>query len=281
LEPPKILILILSSEQEPWKSVEALGQNQTFLKGIPGNVEVVRFIGGIPQAATPFSLRLARKAISFQQLLAGFFQERGNKKLGRLVHSLALGSAVIRRFQAGSIGSPEHDQSQNVSVLRVRSPEGYAFLGLKTLEAFKWAIVSKEFDYVFRTNSSSYVDFLELSALLHSKPRSKFYSGVIGSYMGYEFASGAGVLLSRDLVMHLVENESAWRHEFVDDVALAIALNGWVSPVSAERVTIDPAEGVGGVARRDIENAFHVRCKAGNKEATIRIMHEVHAIKSR
>jgi hypothetical protein len=46
-------------------------------------------------------------------------------------------------------------------------------------------------------------------------------------------------------------------------------------------VTIDPVEGVDGVARRDIENAFHVRCKAGSKEATIKIMHEVHAIKTR
>lgn len=52
------------------------------------------------------------------------------------------------------------------------------------------------YDYIFRTNASSYVDKKRLKAFLKDKPRTNFYCGIDGG----GFASGCGFALSTDLI---------------------------------------------------------------------------------
>jgi hypothetical protein len=52
------------------------------------------------------------------------------------------------------------------------------------------------YDYIFRTNASSYVDKKRLKEWLMDKPRTNFYCGIDGG----GFASGCGFALSTDLV---------------------------------------------------------------------------------
>ena len=103
--------------------------------------------------------------------------------------------------------------------------EGWKLVGAKTLAAFQYVIENYDFCYIYRTNSSSYVDIKRLKDYIKDKPKENYYNGVIGCHAGkIPFCSGSGFFLSKDLVQKVVENQSSWNHEYQDDAALSVLL---------------------------------------------------------
>jgi hypothetical protein len=117
--------------------------------------------------------------------------------------------------------------------IQCTSLEGYENIGKKTLEAFEF-LLDTDFDYLFRPNSSSFVNIKKLQEFLNSCPSEKFYAGSIIPYETYdknineefknECVSGCGYILSRDLVKYIVENKNMWEHDIIDDIALCVFL---------------------------------------------------------
>jgi hypothetical protein len=64
----------------------------------------------------------------------------------------------------------------------------------------------EEFDYVLRTNLSSFFIFPRYLKFINTLPRTNCYCGVIG-YVEVLFVSGAGFLLSRDLAKQMVNDK--------------------------------------------------------------------------
>lgn len=60
------------------------------------------------------------------------------------------------------------------------------------------------YDFIFRTNASSYVNKELLKEFLKDKPREKYYCGINGG----GFASGCGFIMTYDLVQVIKENFS-------------------------------------------------------------------------
>jgi uncharacterized protein YegP (UPF0339 family) len=159
-------------------------------------------------------------------------------------------------------------------------PDLYSLIGEKTLDAFEACIENFEFDYIFRTNTSSYLDLKGLQLFIKDKPKENFYAGTIGSHQSIEFASGCGYFISRDLVAKVVENRILWNHNFVDDVSLGKMLTDDfnVDIHAVDRVDINSLEMLAEhVAKRE-SSTFHFRCKAANSETTIQIMTKIHKI---
>src|SRR4051794_24533201 len=78
-------------------------------------------------------------------------------------------------------------------------PDDLLNAGRKTIVCFDHVLRNREFDLVFRTNCSSYVDLLNLRAYAAEHARERgFYSGAIGQRGELAFASGSGFFLSRD-----------------------------------------------------------------------------------
>ncbi len=98
--------------------------------------------------------------------------------------------------------------------------EGLYNIGYKTLNLFDYLLKNHDFDYIFRTNSSSYVDIEKLLTFIKDRPSEKFYSGVIGKHNNILFASGSGYFISRDLVDLVVRERNKWDHKLIDDVSL-------------------------------------------------------------
>jgi len=96
-------------------------------------------------------------------------------------------------------GNHHCDEIVNKEILVNVSESGINNCGYKTLKSF---ILTKniKYDYIFRTNSSSYVDKKMLLEYIKDKPIEKYYSGVIGFHGGIKFSSGSGYFISRDLV---------------------------------------------------------------------------------
>jgi len=94
-------------------------------------------------------------------------------------------------------------------------------IGYKTIKAFERALLT-DWDYLFRPNSSLFVNQSKLIEFLQDKPRLNFASGING--IGVDkilFLNGSGYVLSRDVVQLIVDNKDLWNHNYIDDVAIS------------------------------------------------------------
>jgi hypothetical protein len=131
--------------------------------------------------------------------------------------------------------------------------------GLKTIACFEQVLRSNEFDLVFRTNCSSYVDLPNLRGFAERHARAeRFYSGRRGMFGDLPFASGSGFFLSRDLVELVVERRDEWNHALPDDIALAeLMRRHGVDLVDASRIDYTSVRDIG-----DVDTSqFLFRCK--------------------
>jgi len=145
------------------------------------------------------------------------------------------------------------------------------------------------FDYIWRTNLSSVLDFQGLldyvdSSSLRSCGESRCsydgeslrsydgeslrsYAGYIGTSVdGYNFASGAGFLMSQNVVDYLIDNERLLMRDVIDDVAIGKLLEPRFGLVHIDRCWVD------GSLINCSSNIFHFRCETYKHERTIEFM---------
>lgn len=95
----------------------------------------------------------------------------------------------------------------------------------KTIKMFEFALNNIDFDFMFRTNLSSYIDLNLFYSLVSKIEPSNCYKGFIGRHQGIAFASGAGMLMSKDVIKIILDQKEKLDKSLLDDVALAKLLN--------------------------------------------------------
>jgi hypothetical protein len=124
-----------------------------------------------------------------------------------------------------------------------------------------------EWDYIFRTNSSSYVDKKRLLNKAQTLPNTKCYCGINGG----GFASGAGVFFSRDCVeiLHSKIDDGYYGTVFEDCASGTILERYYNTPVTvgATRVEYDHNESnfIKNIKFTDVY-PYHYRCKSDNSD---------------
>lgn len=134
-------------------------------------------------------------------------------------------------------GAPLKDNTGNRIYFDI--PEAYRTMSSKTMYAFQWALENKEFDYVARINSSTYVNKKALIEHVQSLPNEKVFKGMVvksGSSESNDWIWGAFFLLSADVVRKALQNKSLLDRSLMDDVGLSRLLNG---------IGIYPSDGMG------------------------------------
>ncbi len=170
------------------------------------------------------------------------------------------------------VGNNDKDEI-NGNLIKTNVPESLINCGHKTLKAFE-LLKNRDYDYIFRTNSSSYVDKQMLKDYLQDKPRTNFYSGVIGNHHGIVFASGSGFIISKNVVDLVLLKQEYWEHRFIDDVALGLLLrNLRISPVPAPRFDIQT------VNNNTPMNYYHYRIKTPNRLNDCQYMKSIFELK--
>lgn len=121
-----------------------------------------------------------------------------------------------------------------------------------------------DFDILFRTNSSSYVDKEKLYNFLLGPKKNNFYSGIIGTYDNLKFGSGAGFCLSKDLVNLIIENENLIDKNLIDDLSVANFLKKFdITPIDYGFTRWDL--GYSKIDDPNFLNYYHYRLKTPNK----------------
>ncbi len=106
--------------------------------------------------------------------------------------------------------------------LTIETGDEYSNIARKTLLAFEQVVLNYDFDYIFRTNTSSYINFNNLKGFISNNFEKLDYCGVTSIVEeGDKIASGSGFFLSRENVNLLVENKEEFDYTLPDDVAIA------------------------------------------------------------
>ncbi len=145
----------------------------------------------------------------------------------------------------------------NKDVLFIPVPE--AEILTRTLAAFKYLISNYEFDYIFRSNTSSYINYDKYIDYLEEKKPN--YAGFLGSHKRISFCSGCGYTLSRKSIEQLLTTSEikTCLKQVNDDVILALLLKSkGIHPENAPRFDINEH------TRMIPLEFFHYRCKPLN-----------------
>jgi len=163
-------------------------------------------------------------------------------------------------------GNKNKFKNNNLTVL---SGKKTSDIGHKTLRAFEWAIKNADYEYIFRTNTSSYINILELQKYIKNLDKSQkfIYNGVIMSLPKnnirnkVDFVSGAGILFNRNSIELLLSKESDFNLQDWDDVAIGrLFQDNNIKPSSGYRFDIE-----GNIFKQKIENRhYHYRCRIDN-----------------
>lgn len=252
----RVLVLVLSLDAEPWSSIECEGQRRTWAADPPPSVSVL-FYFGLRSGPTYWLSRVTAKAL----------------RIGRLD---AARSRFIEEVGRWSAGRPV---TQTDSRVQTRVPESYINTNAKLQAALRHVLVTDDFDFLLRTNTSSYVHLPTLNRFASSLvpgQDTRFYGGTLEEKSGITYASGAGVMMSRDVVAE-VANDPAWEYDLIDDVALGRSADRLgIAPTAIPRIDIaDPDEAV---SPNLLRASYHVRCRGkASRSQDITIMHRVHA----
>jgi hypothetical protein len=159
---------------------------------------------------------------------------------------------------------------KNTLSLRIR--ENMKTIWDKTLMALDYfSDKLDEYDFVFRTNLSSFLRFDKYLETTYGWPKENFCCALTGPHpdmrfpKGYViFPSGAGFTLSVDLVKRLIQERP--QRFFQDDVTVGWALERWgIGITEAPRITIlheeevDNLEGI--INMEENKDVYHYRVK--------------------
>lgn len=144
--------------------------------------------------------------------------------------------------------------------LVVDTNDEYYNIAKKTFLALENINSNYEYDFVFRTNTSSHINFKILKEYIKKNFQSLDYSGsILKAAEGDTIASGAGIFLSKKNVKLILENSDYFDVSLPDDVAIARALNKFnIVPKGLNRIDLKSVPSPKIVFK---SSNFHYRCR--------------------
>ncbi len=253
----KVLVLVLSVDREPWRSIERDGQRATWAApSALDHAAPVRFYRGKLAGPVRFLIAAITRVLAIV----------GSDRPGTTAETMRARfiSWTGRRYHKSSSATFD-------DVIVTAVPETYAMVTTKLFATLTHVLATETFDYLFRTNTSTYVDRQRLIEFAEDLPRSRYWGGFTGISEGITFTSGAGTLMSRDCVADAVTAE--WDWDLVDDVALGRVLTSL--GIEAQPLTRPVLESVESAKTAEL-GAFMWRCQGVQERNDAQIMRALH-----
>ena len=254
----RVLVLVLSVDREPWRSIERDGQRATWASpSALDRAAPIRFYRGKSRGPVRFIVAAITRLLRIlgsdtDGTFASTLRDRFLRLIGR--HFCRSGATTID------------------DIVSTEVPETYAMVTTKLFATLNHVLATEDFDYLFRTNTSTYVDRQGLIDFAESLPRSGYWGGFLGVSDGITFTSGAGTLLSRDCVEAAVTAQ--WDWALIDDVALSRVLNS--QGFEAHLISRPDLGSADDAATTDL-TAFMWRCKGIEERNDATTMLALHA----
>ena len=119
------------------------------------------------------------------------------------------------------------------NILRIKCGTHWTHMFFNLAKAMRHMLKhNHSWDYIFKTDNSTYIDKAKLYEFLLTKPREKYYGGSLFAFRDPElhkqpFYWGDGYALSRDMVAYIVDkfNRAPLRGKQEDDVIVGILMD--------------------------------------------------------
>jgi hypothetical protein len=145
----------------------------------------------------------------------------------------------------------------------------------KTIQSIQFILNQEnDFDYIFRTNLSSVVDLNKLYIYLENN--SHKYAGVNVTYFNCIYASGAGILMSKEICNVLIENRELLDYNIIDDISIGRLFEKLHIPLETLKKIDIYEDMLEQITNYNIQDYYHFRCKArGDYKYTPVIMKKI------
>lgn len=154
----------------------------------------------------------------------------------------------------------DYISNKQYKYLEINTNDNYENIAKKTLLAFEKISSICEFDYVFRTNTSSFIDLKKFRSFILKNIDSLDYSGsVLKATEGDLIASGAGFFISKENIKIILDNRKYFDTSLPDDVAIARLLFKFnIKPKNLIRKNLKSIPKPEEILE---SNHFHYRCR--------------------
>jgi len=131
---------------------------------------------------------------------------------------------------------------------------------IKTIKSFEYIYNNYDFNYIYRTNLSSFLDLNKLYNFIQTNFFN--YGAVIGYHGNITFGSGSGFFVSKECTNYLINKNNIDYHTYPDDVEIGRILIPIYSISFINRTVFIDFDNKS-VTDNDIKNSniFHFRCK--------------------
>jgi hypothetical protein len=196
---PKVIILICTSSEKVFRKIRSEGQESTWVTTIPAFDSVkYRYLSSTDSIKPAVSSREETHTQPDVQITPSRLNE------------IAMETDTELQFESSG---------------------GWETILSNSLSGMSWALANLDFDFLIRTNVSSYWDIGFTLELLEKLPKSNLYAGQRVYALGTELVEGSGIIFSRDVVEEICRNIHRIDANTMDDVAFGRFLAERGTPV--------------------------------------------------
>jgi len=148
----------------------------------------------------------------------------------------------------------------------------------KTLDAFEFVTNKYKYDYIFRTNLSTFTVIEHIQSIINMLPET-FIGGTVAPYENFKFIGGMGILISKDIIQNMIENRKLILNKTIDDVDIGKYLYGKYNFTNIKRLDIVcknylfNEENLNMIYNTIISNKFFfIRIKNNNRKVDIQVL---------
>lgn len=261
---PTLVIGLLQVQAEPWKSIHEKGQVPTWIKTCPKEIEIINLYGKTPSKFIR-NLDLLHEKLRWSPTLQG------------PIH-------ILDRFLTKFLSRLDNadwkiESNNNIKNLIVNVASTNLTLPNVEIALFNYFIKNTNADFLYMSNTSSYVNIQKLNKLLKELPKNNIYGGTMMNFAGINFASGANRILSRDTVKFIIENFRDWDFQYLDDVSMGKLLEqkNFLN-VEIPSIEFRNIKEIESTDLSNIKSIIHFRLKSGNQKSRkdVDLMNHVH-----
>jgi hypothetical protein len=257
----KVIIGILQVDIEPWVSIYKSGQLTTWMEKCPKEVRIVNLFGEKPSY---FINKLDRIHESLR------LSPIGNGLTNRL------DTLISELFRRKPIPKWQIEITGNHLRINSKTKSTYLTQVIREFSLFEFFLNCTNADYLYMTNTSSYVNFTQFMKEVSVLPKSNLYGGTDVPFENFHFYSGANRIFSRDVVSLLFENFSKIDYRLLNDVAIGKLLKDFhLNRIEMSSLTFDNEVEISRHSREVLLSTSHFRLKSGelNSRNDVQLMH--------
>jgi len=192
----KIIFVVIAVDQKPWAKLLRRGPGRTWFKDLPANTRVLSIY-------------------SDGSLGASNYLDHSKNKV-----------ESERQFTSSELSELKHPKLIEDQRLVFPGISGWAGILPTTLSALEYITSNFDYDFIVRTNVSSYWNVRKLVAVLNEMPKTDLFMGLFGTAeikdCQLNFVSGAGMIMGKDVVEKILLNRFNLDFSYIDDVAIGI-----------------------------------------------------------